>query len=805
MQLSPLQGTLRRTLSNRTASNTPGNNVTPQHHVGRKYGKENRDQTKPDADATVFKTPTRAVKSAALKNTGTPECFNKVEMCTSTPGRLSRPSYDANEIDNNGFSVMVAVRVRPFNKREETDSDVTRVVSMSGNETTVTTSRGAGINSFCFDHCFWSFDDKNAPFASQQIVYEKVGQPLLYSALEGYHTCLFAYGQTGSGKSYTMMGDSDAKGIIPRFCEELFVKISKPEEENVKFMVEVSFFEIYNEKIHDLLADTNEKDQKKATLRVREHPSLGPYVEGLSVYPVSTFSDISRWIRAGNKQRATAATGMNDASSRSHSVFMIVLTKSKEGANINKSLMTLGKVISNLSDKSLNPKKKVFIPYRESVLTWLLKESLGGNSKTAMIATIGPASTNIEETMSTLRYAKQAESIINIPKVNEDPNARLVRELRAEIERLRLITKGSYDKQLDLDKIKNCQPNLVNLDENPQNDEVLVYLLKSGKNRICAETSASEGEESEEEKNQYCVIENANKLYCVKPGNAFQTLVNGREVRRQTFLNHGDRLIVGNSYYRFNHPEEVRKRRKRKGTSPSEDTGGIKFARNEIIEEQKRRMEEEISKMKQELEAEMEKKMKAVKKSSNEEAQEHCKQSEKQIADLQLKVNECQREIQIMERQKKEDDGRSATLMKEKTILLQQLQNVKNLFQTTMMPVIGVQRRVSSYHPKILAELEREKERMTQFIHNLPRKRISKPCTGGPDSKRRKSGPETRRVPIEEACLNHLKEKNMVSLDSTNMLDNVLLEMGKVYRTLSRFKEEGALVERCMLSFADLL
>lgn len=117
MHLSPLQGTLRRTLSNRTASNTQGNNITPQHHVGRKYGKENRDQTKPDADATVFKTPTRAVKSAASKNTGTPECFNKVEMCTSTPGRLSRPSYDANEIDNDGFSVMVAVRVRPFNKR----------------------------------------------------------------------------------------------------------------------------------------------------------------------------------------------------------------------------------------------------------------------------------------------------------------------------------------------------------------------------------------------------------------------------------------------------------------------------------------------------------------------------------------------------------------------------------------------------------------------------------------------------------------------------------------------------------------
>nr|KAG5712585.1 hypothetical protein BaRGS_011559 [Batillaria attramentaria] len=245
----------------------------------------------------------------------------------------------------------------------------------------------------------------------------------------------------------------------------------------VKISVEISFFEIYNEKIHDLLASSKEKNGKKATLKVREHPVLGPYVEGLSTFVVNSFEDVEGWITLGTKNRATAATGMNDKSSRSHSVFTIVLTQTRtervegqdhdhsitskinlvdlagserqsqaqtsgerlrEGANINKSLLTLGKVISVLSERSsASKKRKIFIPYRDSVLTWLLKESLGGNSKTAMIATISPSHHHQEETLSTLRYAHQTRSIVNVVRINEDPKARIIRELRAEIDKLR--------------------------------------------------------------------------------------------------------------------------------------------------------------------------------------------------------------------------------------------------------------------------------------------------------------------------------------------------------------------------------
>ncbi|CAL1526506.1 unnamed protein product, partial [Lymnaea stagnalis] len=241
------------------------------------------------------------------------------------------------------------------------------------------------------------------------------------------------------------MGRANDTGIIPRFCAELFSRAEMlTTKKKVKVNVEISFFEIYKEKIHDLLASTKDKGAKKATLKVREHPVLGPYVEGLSTYVVNSFEDVEGWITLGNKNRATAATGMNDKSSRSHSVFTIVLSQTKidttegqahdhcvnskinlvdlagserqslantsgerlrEGASINKSLLTLGKVISLLCDRSQSSKKsKIFIPYRESVLTWLLKESLGGNSKTAMIATISPSNQHIEETLSTLRY-----------------------------------------------------------------------------------------------------------------------------------------------------------------------------------------------------------------------------------------------------------------------------------------------------------------------------------------------------------------------------------------------------------------
>ncbi|KAK3720237.1 hypothetical protein RRG08_007860 [Elysia crispata] len=234
--------------------------------------------------------------------------------------------------------------------------------------------------------------------------------------------------------------------------------------------IPVSYFEIYCERVRDLLNPSN-----KNALRVREHPLLGPYVEDLSKMAVQSYEDINNLIDEGNKARTVAATNMNETSSRSHAVFTLIFsqrkldsttkmvgekvskislvdlagseradstgakgTRLKEGANINKSLTTLGKVISALAEMANKKKKKAdFIPYRDSVLTWLLRENLGGNSKTAMVAALSPADINFDETLSTLRYADRAKQIMCKAVVNEDPNAKLIRELKEEVARLK--------------------------------------------------------------------------------------------------------------------------------------------------------------------------------------------------------------------------------------------------------------------------------------------------------------------------------------------------------------------------------
>ncbi|KPP67219.1 kinesin-like protein KIF13B-like [Scleropages formosus] len=279
---------------------------------------------------------------------------------------------------------------------------------------------------------------------------------------------------SGSGKSFTMMGSADQPGLIPRLCSALFERTEQQKREGESFTVEVSYMEIYNEKVRDLL---DPKGSRQA-LKVREHKVLGPYVDGLSRLAVASYKDIESLMSEGNKSRTVAATNMNEESSRSHAVFNIILTHTlmdlqsgvklgtsgekvsklslvdlagseraaktgaagerlKEGSNINKSLTTLGLVISALADQGAGKNKSKFVPYRDSVLTWLLKDSLGGNSRTAMVATVSPAADNYDETLSTLRYADRAKSIVNHAVVNEDPNARIIRELREEVEKLR--------------------------------------------------------------------------------------------------------------------------------------------------------------------------------------------------------------------------------------------------------------------------------------------------------------------------------------------------------------------------------
>ncbi|CAN8106118.1 unnamed protein product [Discula destructiva] len=335
-------------------------------------------------------------------------------------------------------------------------------------------AKDSGQKVFAFDRSYWSFNKDDTNYAGQENLHDDLGKPLLDNAFAGYNNCIFAYGQTGSGKSYSMMGYGKEHGIIPKICQDMFerMKAAQAADPAIRFTVEVSYLEIYNERVKDLL-----NPGTKGNLKVREHPSTGPYVEDLAKLVVGSFEEIEHLMDEGNKARTVAATNMNATSSRSHAVFTLMLTQKKfdtetkmeaekvakislvdlagseranstgatgarlkEGAEINRSLSTLGRVIAALADLSTGKKKKGAasqVPYRDSVLTWLLKDSLGGNSMTAMIAAISPADINYDETLSTLRYADSAKRIKNHAVVNEDANARMIRELKEELAQLR--------------------------------------------------------------------------------------------------------------------------------------------------------------------------------------------------------------------------------------------------------------------------------------------------------------------------------------------------------------------------------
>lgn len=385
-------------------------------------------------------------------------------------------------------NVKVAVRCRPMNTRE-TQLGAKCVVSVQDNHSIRIQSSSslengsspkpsgdgaldAGTKLFTFDHAY--FID-----STQEQVYNDVAKSIIDQALQGFNGTIFAYGQTGSGKTHTMMGSSEDLGIVPRMYNDLFDRIREAlgtheapqplSTISIQYLVTVSYLEIYNEVLKDLLSPTDK------ILKIREHPDLGIYVDNLAELVVKEPNDVARLLQQGNKIRQVAATQMNESSSRSHSCFTIkVLSKKeesvnginkettmtakinlvdlagserasktgasgdrlKEGAAINKSLSALGNVITMLTDRS---KKKQHVPYRDSKLTRLLQESLGGNSLTVMIAAISPADDNYDETLTTLQYATRAKAIKNATKRNEDINERLIRELREEIERLRQV------------------------------------------------------------------------------------------------------------------------------------------------------------------------------------------------------------------------------------------------------------------------------------------------------------------------------------------------------------------------------
>ncbi|CAG9817005.1 unnamed protein product [Phaedon cochleariae] len=333
-------------------------------------------------------------------------------------------------------NVRVFIRIRPLSKKEVADGNENITVCDYKENLIALKKNGEHCKPFKFDHIFGTT-------TAQLDMYRMIAFPIVEKALEGYNGTIFAYGQTGTGKTYTMAGNHlvpELKGIIPNTFSHIFSQISRASGEK-SFVVKVTYLEIYNEDVRDLLSgDPNKK------LAIRERKDIGVYVKDLMGFTVDSIESITELLNRGNKNRVTKSTLMNDISSRSHAIFTVTIESKnrldnkttvgklnlvdlagserasrtqatgerlREASNINLSLSVLGNVISALVDG-----KSTHIPYRNSKLTRLLQDSLGGNSKTAMIAMVSPADIDFEESMCTLRYAARVKYIKNCVKIN---------------------------------------------------------------------------------------------------------------------------------------------------------------------------------------------------------------------------------------------------------------------------------------------------------------------------------------------------------------------------------------------------
>ncbi|KAK5852686.1 hypothetical protein PBY51_006536 [Eleginops maclovinus] len=362
-------------------------------------------------------------------------------------------------------SVKVVVRCRPLNRKEESIGPAGCIVQMDIRLGQVILRNPRSTASepqktFTFDAVY----DANS---KQRDLYDESVRPLIDSVLAGFNGTIFAYGQTGTGKTYTMQGawmDPEKRGVIPNAFDHIFTHISRSQSDR-QYLVRASYLEIYLEEVRDLL-DPNHGNAR--ALELRENPDSGVYVRDLTSCVCKSIKEIEEVMNVGNQARAVGATDMNEHSSRSHALFMITVECSqpgpdgrkhirvgrlnlvdlagserqaktgvqgerlKEAAKINLSLSALGNVISALADG-----RSSHVPYRDSKLTRLLQDSLGGNAKTIMVATLGPSPQHYDETLTTLRYANRAKNIQNQPRVNEDPKDALLREFQMEIARLR--------------------------------------------------------------------------------------------------------------------------------------------------------------------------------------------------------------------------------------------------------------------------------------------------------------------------------------------------------------------------------
>ncbi|XP_060907633.1 kinesin-like protein KIF3C [Labrus mixtus] len=362
-------------------------------------------------------------------------------------------------------SVKVVVRCRPLNRKEESNGPAGTIIQMDIRLGQVILRNPRAPSSepqktFTFDAVY----DANS---KQRDLYDESVRPLIDSVLDGFNGTIFAYGQTGTGKTYTMQGawlDPEKRGVIPNAFDHIFTHISRSQSDR-QYLVRASYLEIYLEEVRDLL-DPNHGSAR--ALELRESPDSGVYVRDLTSCVCKSIKEIEEVMNVGNQARAVGATDMNEHSSRSHALFLITVECSqpgpdgrkhirvgrlnlvdlagserqaktgvqgerlKEAAKINLSLSALGNVISALADG-----RSGHVPYRDSKLTRLLQDSLGGNAKTVMVATLGPSSQHYDETLTTLRYANRAKNIQNQPRVNEDPKDALLREFQMEIARLR--------------------------------------------------------------------------------------------------------------------------------------------------------------------------------------------------------------------------------------------------------------------------------------------------------------------------------------------------------------------------------
>jgi hypothetical protein len=443
------------------------------------------------------------------------------------------------EAKSEATNVKVMVRMRLFNKREIAISEQKKetlrpCVKMRGKTCAIVeyTVDDKGFTherereAFDFDECFWSmpaaqYQMAENEYATQLMVYKKSGYLAMQAAFEGFNVCIFAYGQTGSGKTYSMLGCPGDEGISPRLVDDLFANIRSKESASptTKIVVECMFYEIYNEKVRDLF-NKNKKIGDYDNPRIRQHPTKGVFVEGLTRRETTEAEEAKSLIEKGTLERAMAETKMNANSSRSHAIFQISVTQNDalkgtkktsfinlvdlagsekvklsqvtgsaltEAKNINQSLSTLRRVIDVLIENSQTKKQQV-PPFRESVLTYVLSDSLGGNSKTQMIATISPHEANMEDTIGTLRYALRARSIVCEAKVNEEESAAMMNTMREEIMKLRQamregvsqdggIVTGVASEELQRE-LAEREAEMAKLEEEQQRNEELVRSLK---------------------------------------------------------------------------------------------------------------------------------------------------------------------------------------------------------------------------------------------------------------------------------------------------------------------------------------